>query len=132
MHGPTGSGPLKINGLNFKVLPNTLYFLALGCNGAVTVTGTADTSGPIGLIIGEPDFTSFGGVATGNGTNLSTTCSTFSVHGLPTPFNLYGAGRLRRRRNPDGHPQHLGGPVRAQVFAPASGHPGLRQTGACR
>ena len=53
---PATAGREKITGLNVQVLPNRVYFLAIGCNGAVRVTGTGNAtrgaaSGPIGLII---------------------------------------------------------------------------------
>ncbi len=40
----------------------------------------------LGLIIGEPDYVSYGGVASGNGTNISGSWSSFTSGGLPTPF----------------------------------------------
>ncbi len=61
----------------------------------VNVQGTGSASGPI---VGEPDFTSFGGVATGNGTNISTTWPTWPANGLPSPFSsgavTYGAAAI--------------------------------------
>ncbi len=67
-------------GLNFVFAPNTLYFLAIGCNTAVSVEGTTGTNGLAGLLLGEPDLTTFGA------TNVTSTWSAFAAHGLPATF----------------------------------------------
>ena len=74
------AGPQMITGLTFYVQPGTLYFLAVGCNAAVSVEGTANTNGLAGLLVGEPDFTTFGATA------ISATWPTFTAHGLPATF----------------------------------------------
>lgn len=73
-------GPQMITGLTFYVQPGTLYFLAAGCNAMVSVEGTANTNGLAGLLVGEPDFTTFGATA------ISATWPTFTAHGLPATF----------------------------------------------
>ena len=76
--GTTGKKTLTVP--SFLVLPNTLYFLAVGCNGTVTVQGTLNTNGPLGLLLGEPDYITFGA------TSVTTIWPMFAANGLPTPF----------------------------------------------
>jgi hypothetical protein len=78
----TSTGPLTIPSLNFFVQPATVYFLAVGCNAMVTVEGTANTNGLIGLLMGEANFTNFGA------TSVSGTWSTFSANQLPATFPM--------------------------------------------
>jgi hypothetical protein len=71
-----------LTGLAAVLAPNTLYFLAVACDGAVTVTGTSGTatSGFAGLWLGEPDFISYGA------NNLTTGAWSFAPNGLPATF----------------------------------------------
>jgi hypothetical protein len=71
---------MKVNtGLNLVLLPNTLYFLAMGCNGTVTVEATGSASGLTGVLVGLPDFV----------TSASTSVSvawTYGAFSLPASF----------------------------------------------
>jgi hypothetical protein len=70
---------MKMNSVNFVLLPNTLYFLAIGCNGTVTVEATGSSSGLTGVLVGLPDF------LTSASTNLSVAW-TYGAGNLPTTF----------------------------------------------
>lgn len=82
------SGPVSViyaqprynTGLNLVLSPNTLYFLAIGCNTVVSVEGTTGTNGLAGLLLGEPDLTTFGA------TNVTGSWSAFAAHALPATF----------------------------------------------
>lgn len=46
----------------------------------MTVQGTLNTNGPLGLLLGEPDYITFGA------TSVTTIWPMFAANGLPTPF----------------------------------------------
>ena len=78
----TVGGAQTLTSQNFLVQPNTLYFLAVGCNGNVSVQGTTATNGPVGLLLGEPDYITFGA------TSATTSWSPFTANGLPQTFPM--------------------------------------------
>ena len=59
--------------------PQTLYFLAVACNGTVTLEGAVNNSGALSApLIGAPNYV-------GTTTQITTT-GTFVTGGLPNPF----------------------------------------------
>ena len=65
------------------MFPNTLYFLAVGCDGTVSVEGTDSTRSGSGTLVGLPDYT------TAASTSLSTSW-TYSAGNLPATFPTIG------------------------------------------
>lgn len=77
----TAGAGMKTNGsLNFVLEPNTLYFLAVGCEGNVAVEGTSFGSGLSGVLFGLPDF------ITAPSSNVITTAWVYAANGLPAAF----------------------------------------------
>jgi hypothetical protein len=75
-------GPVTTSAGPVQLAPATLYFLAVGCNGTVTVKGVTNTSGALTIpLTGGQDFTSTTAELTSSWTYSSSLPSTF---GSPT------------------------------------------------
>ena len=70
----------RVNNISFAFLPNALYFLVVACNANVSVQATTGTNGLVGMLMGEPDFVTFGS------TSVTGSWSGFTAHMLPATF----------------------------------------------